>query len=561
MSVLSSTAATFNGTTGWAETLTQQNDPKNFSVAGWFNTTHATGTIVGFSDTQYNSGSANNDREIWIDGTGHLVWATRSSTGAGTRTELISPSTYDNGAWHYVVATISTTNGDRLYVDGALVASSAGVTAARNYDGYWTLGWGSEVSGGGWANLPSNAYFNGSLAGVAVFPAPLNATQVSALYSATTQSAYDSIVVSSDAATSYWPLDDTGTTPYIGSLPTLTAGSPTLADISGNANTGTSEGTVALGASGPLSGNAITLPGTSGSLVNTTTSYTYPDADSGVLSQSVWFKTSTSGAIMGFTSEQTDATPSTYDRMFWIDATGHLVYSVYSAPITGSYSEVTSPGVYDTGTWYQATATVGPSGEILYVDGEQVASAPAAVTAQNFTGYWHIGYAYTSGWADAPASDYFAGSIAHAAVYPTQLTPSQVASIYTPTTVAGEESAVMALSPTSYWPLTDTSSSPVCGLVEITVDATASGSSTCVFPARTSACPAPSVADYVENFTSGSMPNPASSAPVTLLTTLKLATAAPTGVAGLHLLVPLTLSSADGGFTNQLSYASAVAVL
>jgi large repetitive protein len=46
---------------------------------------------------------------------------------------------YNDGEWHHVVATVSTTDGQRLYLDGAEVESDpAGDRFAMN--GYWRFG-------------------------------------------------------------------------------------------------------------------------------------------------------------------------------------------------------------------------------------------------------------------------------------------------------------------------------------------------------------------------------------------------------------------------------------
>lgn len=567
MTTLSSTAAGFNGSTGFDETLNSSSNPENFTITGWFNTSSDQGTLIGFSATQYATNSTSNDRELWINSTGHLVWAT--ATNATTRTELTSTTVVANGAWHFFTVTVGTAVADRLYVDGALQASATGTTAAYNYTGYWHLGWGSELDGTpAWTGTPTSAFFNGDLAGVAVIPSQLGTTvlatftsNVAALYATTSQASYNS-AISAYSPTSYWPLNDSGQTAFTGTVPGLTASTPTFVDDSGNTNTGTLEGTATLGAPGPLAANAVTLNGTPGNLINTTTSYTDPDTTTGVLSQSIWFKTAATGSFMGFTTNQTDSpTPGSYDRLFWIDSTGHLVYGVYSAGVAGSFAEVVSPGTYNNNAWHLAVATVGSSGETLYVDGVNVGNVPAATTAQNFIGYWHLGYGYNNLWPDATANYYFNGSLAQAAVYPTQLNSTQASSLYSAGSLSAEESAILSLSPTSYWPLNDTSSSSACAVVETTIQATKSAVNTCVYPAGPGSCPAPSASILANGIGSVSMPTPTATASVTLLVTMRLTVAQATGVAGLHLLVPIDISSSNSNFTSALNYPLAVTVI
>jgi len=53
-----------------------------------------------------------------------------------------------------------------------------------------------------------------------------------------------------------------------------------------------------------------------------------------------------------------------------------------------------------------------PAGIALYADGALVASNPAVTAAQNYTGYWRIGYDNLTGWPGATANRYFTGSLA-----------------------------------------------------------------------------------------------------------------------------------------------------
>lgn len=557
MSKFSSTAAAFDGATGWGETVKSFVNPESFSIAGWFNSSTAQGTLIGFSSVQTTAGSTSNDRELWLDSTGHLVWAT--TTSATAMTELTSASTYNNGAWHFVVATIGPTNNDQLYVDGALVASSATATAAYSYTGYWTLGWGSELSAAPtWTNTPSNAYFKGSLAGFAVIPSQLSSTQIASMYASTNQSGYNTLIAAV-SPTSYWPMTDTGTTPYTGALPTLGATAAKFYDASGNANTGSpGTGTVKTGAAGPLGGTAITLTGAAGSAINGATSAVSAQTQS----QSIWFKTTTSGVLMSRTNLATDGgTATDFDHMLWIDATGHLVYGV-AYGTTPTRSEATSAGTYNDGTWHLVVATVSSAGAVLYVDGAQVASYASALSVQSYTGYWHLGYGYTTGWTNPPSNTYFTGSLAHAAVYGATLSTAQVASLYTVTTSATEGYAVLSLTPTAYWPLYDAVTSPACASVEVTIGAVRGSTTSCVEPyLAATACATPGTTVEANTLLPKVFPPPLSGTTVAISMTLKLTATPVVGVAGLHLLMPLTFMTKNSTFNSQISYITSQAVL
>ena len=236
---LGTTAAGFDGSTGWAETTNSDSNPEGFSVLLWFKTTTAAGGLLGFS-SQANpttSTPTDHDRQLWIDPSGKLVWGVYSTN----INQLTSPSAVNTGNWVFAVASIGS-SGTALYVNGTKVASSSTPTTAQNYTGWWSLGYASMAN---WNDTPSTYYFNGSLAQAAVIPSQLSASQVSNLYGDTTLASYRAGVNALNP-TNYWPLNDLGTTPYEGSIPGVAA-STTLVDASVNANSGTAQGGVTLG--------------------------------------------------------------------------------------------------------------------------------------------------------------------------------------------------------------------------------------------------------------------------------------------------------------------------
>ena len=87
---------------------------------------------------------------------------------------------------------------------------------------------------------------------------------------------------------------------------------------------------------------------------------------------------------------------------------------------------MTSPSAYNNGQWHLVVAEIGPSGQQLWVDGVKVASNPSVTSAQNYTGYWHLGWGYETGWANAPANAYLTGSLAEAVVVPAQLSAASI---------------------------------------------------------------------------------------------------------------------------------------
>ncbi|GAB3494303.1 LamG-like jellyroll fold domain-containing protein [Flexivirga lutea] len=197
------------------------------------------------------------------------------------------------------------------------------------------------------------------------------------------------------------------------------------ADSSGNARTGTYQGTVTAGAAGPCSpgGKGATLNGSSG-WISTPTKVAGPNT----FTLQTWFKTtSTSGGeLIGFGDSQTGQ-PSNYDRHLYLTDSGQVVFGVYP----GSVQTINSPGTYRDNAWHQVTATLSSAGMQLYVDGVRVAANAAVTTAQNYDGWWHIGWNNLTNWGSTtPTGRYFAGSMAGVAVYPTALSSNVIAAGY-----------------------------------------------------------------------------------------------------------------------------------
>ncbi len=217
--VLGSPATLFNGTsyiqtsTGPPTAFYSSPGPQTFSIAAWFKTT-TSGSIIGFSNSQTDTGQSSWDRQLWIDPTGHLVFGLYPN---GIY-ELKSPNTYNDGNWHYVVVTVEPVNATnatvQMYVDGNLVAGStndetlpgsAGGNPAQVYGGWWHLGWSN--AGQGWPDSPTNSFFTGSLSDITIFSSVLSTANDSQLYAQTSQVNYLNAVRGTVASSnSFWPL-------------------------------------------------------------------------------------------------------------------------------------------------------------------------------------------------------------------------------------------------------------------------------------------------------------------------------------------------------------------
>ena len=172
----SGTGVTLNGSSGQIVASQPTTDPTTYSEDLWFKTTTATGgLLMGFGSSAGGT-SASRDRLVWMSDDGQLNFGIFSGQTAVAQ----SPSSYNDGRWHNVVATDGSAGID-LYVDGQLVASNASPGPPEDYLGYWRVG-GETLTG--WPDSSTSNYFSGTIADAAVFDAQLPAATVQSLYRA-----------------------------------------------------------------------------------------------------------------------------------------------------------------------------------------------------------------------------------------------------------------------------------------------------------------------------------------------------------------------------------------
>ncbi|WP_418909099.1 PKD domain-containing protein [Glutamicibacter endophyticus] len=176
--------ATIPGGSGSAITLgsgTAGNDVRavrtnRFSTELWFRAgVTQTGRLIGFADAVTGT-SRNYDRVTYLNSFGRLSFGV---TERGTRRTITSSASYTDNKWHHVVATLGS-DGMRLYVDGAQVASRASTTTALEMEGYWRLGV-DRLSG--WPSAPTSG-FAGQVDEIAVYPRALSAARIADHYAA-----------------------------------------------------------------------------------------------------------------------------------------------------------------------------------------------------------------------------------------------------------------------------------------------------------------------------------------------------------------------------------------
>ncbi|WP_116449776.1 PKD domain-containing protein [Blastococcus litoris] len=155
----------FSGSNAFLSTQTAIPAPTTFTVEAWFRTNStAGGKIIGFGNARTGN-STTHDRSVYVDESGRLVFGVYD----GARRTIQSPGTVEDGAWHHVAASLSS-SGAALYLDGVLVGSLSGVTTAQPNTGYWRVGGDTSWSG---AN-----YFNGWIDEPAVYLSALSPLEV-----------------------------------------------------------------------------------------------------------------------------------------------------------------------------------------------------------------------------------------------------------------------------------------------------------------------------------------------------------------------------------------------
>ncbi len=251
--------------------------------------------------------------------------------------------------------------------------------------------------------------------------------------------------VVNDGASTYWRLDESSGTAVFDAVG------------SGDATAGSG---VTRGAAGAIAGDADTASmfnGTSTGSIGTNTTAPTPNT----FTLEAWVKSTTTrgGKIIGYGSSSSGSS-SSYDRHLYMDNSGRIFFGVYP----GAVRTVNSSAAYNNGRWHHVAASLSGAGMVLYVDGQRVARDTTTTTAQNYKGYWRIGGDNLSSWPSRPASDFLAGSIDEAAVYPAALSLDQVQQHYrdgggalppAPSDSYGQ--AVYADGPDLYWRLDDAS--------------------------------------------------------------------------------------------------------
>lgn len=174
-----SSAISLNGSNQYVSTSNKYNDPNDFSWSMWFQTgTKRGGVLAGFGRTfiynQYNS-----DRLLYMNNAGQLYFGVYPDRVVTVNTT----KAYNDNQWHHVVATLSSKNGMKLYVDGELIGYNSGTKNGQAYEGTWTIGYGRLK---GWTSNPSSEYFTGNIDFANLYGRAITQEEVTELYTRST---------------------------------------------------------------------------------------------------------------------------------------------------------------------------------------------------------------------------------------------------------------------------------------------------------------------------------------------------------------------------------------
>jgi hypothetical protein len=223
---LGGTGIALNGSSGWFESTSPYSTPASFTLLAWFKAAPgASGTIFSLSSSQFDDGSPGSDLDLWIDGSGKLVWGvvTLGALGAQVPSEVTSTTAVTDGSWHLAAATFAGVS-STLYLDGTAQGSVPALSGLAGESGWYpAIGWGPEGAPS-WLDGPPSAFFAGSLAMLSLSPSAATAPQVSALATSASVAAYESALSSDVPPTENCEMADSGTQAYTGAVPVSTGG-------------------------------------------------------------------------------------------------------------------------------------------------------------------------------------------------------------------------------------------------------------------------------------------------------------------------------------------------
>lgn len=177
------TAVAFAGTQH-GYTNTSQGNPTAFTIECWFKVAAGQGgTLIALQSDKTSATSGTTDRALYVDSGGKVTFVVRNVTNIALR----SSSTYNDGRWHHVAASLGPSpsadaGGMRLYVDGSLVTWGSNTGAYDHTTAYWRWGGSYLLHTTAFPNRPTSDYLVGALDEVVIYSTQLTDEQISLHY-------------------------------------------------------------------------------------------------------------------------------------------------------------------------------------------------------------------------------------------------------------------------------------------------------------------------------------------------------------------------------------------
>lgn len=446
-----------------------------FGYSLWFKTTTPVGVLVSASDNPLAATSTlgNFTPALYVGSDGKLnglFWQNIQPT------PIVSSAAVTDGRWHHVVFSSSPAT-QTMWLDGAQVGTQPGWgTLGDQLTAPWLLAHtylGSGYLGNLWPDEPySNSttkvyasYFKGAIADAAFFTRPLTQADVTGMYSAGTHAAtlltqitrpsgniYAKVAYAAATNTVTQVTDENGGLWKL-AAPTVTGTSQAYraavlgaapmdyyrlgdspgAGVAANEVHGAtaSYNAATLGISGPFGDqSAAGFNGTSSFLQLPAGSLTGSTQSVGL-----WFATTKTSQVLVGAASGPLTLPSNpgFDAEMYIGSDGKLAAEAWTGD---AYTPMYSKTPVNDGQWHYALLAAQGTTQTLYLDGASAATKSGTV-AMGANTYATVG----AGWLGATWPDnadsgktsqvqYFNGSIAELALYPTALTGDQVSAQY-----------------------------------------------------------------------------------------------------------------------------------
>jgi hypothetical protein len=180
---VSNNSYTFNGSTNFISNSTFNAPTYNpYSEGVWFKTSTPGGVLMGLSNTALGTTSTSYDHTLYMDNSGNVYFGIFMYPSNTHPVANSSGTNYADGKWHLAVGTLSSANGESLYIDGNLVGTNSSANnPSSGGEGYIVIGANNLTS---WEhNPPSDNYFTGSLDEAIIYNnTELTSSQVTTMY-------------------------------------------------------------------------------------------------------------------------------------------------------------------------------------------------------------------------------------------------------------------------------------------------------------------------------------------------------------------------------------------